>query len=93
VSEHGVPFERTRLAWRRTLLAVATVAVLAARLAVEVGAAALVAVALAGWAALFWVARRRQRKGSAAKAGAALPVFALATAGYAVLGTIMVIVG
>jgi hypothetical protein len=90
VSEPGVPFERTRLAWRRTLLAAATVAVLAARLAVEAGVAALVAVAAAGWPALYWVVRRRIRFRPAG-AGLALPIFALATAGYAVLGTLMVL--
>jgi len=89
-TDRTVPFERTRLAWRRTLLAAATVAVLAARMAAVNGDAILVAVAVAGWAALVGLAARRIRARPAA-AGRALPLLALATAGYAGLGAILVL--
>lgn len=92
----GLQTERTRLAWRRTVLAVTVVAVLTVRMALTRGTAgALVtALALAGWVAVVAVTNRRiavmvrHRPGDA---GRALPLSALAAIGYAVLGVILVV--
>ena len=57
----GAAYERTRLAWRRTVLALAVVALLSARLAVQHGVVGVVlaGAALAGWPALAaWAAVR-----------------------------------
>jgi Domain of unknown function (DUF202) len=92
LSDPGLSRERTRLAWLRTLLLAATVAVLAARMAAADGEPLIVGLALAGWTALFAVAFRRYRSRTAGP-GPALPVFALFTAGYAALGTLLVLNG
>lgn len=91
----GLQPERTRLAWRRTSLATAIVAVLLLRMAFRVGpvGALPAAGALAGWAACAALAHRRggrltQRHPSAA--GRTPAVLALITAGYAVLGLVLV---
>jgi hypothetical protein len=91
VSDPGLSRERTWLAWRRTLLVAATVAVLTARMAAVDGDPLIVALALAGWTGLFAVAYRRGRSRRAGP-GSALPLFALFTAGYAALGTLLVLV-
>lgn len=91
MTEPGVPFERTQLAWRRTLLAAGGVAVLAARMAAIDGDILVVAAAFGGWAALLGVTLRRVRARHA-PAGRALPALALATVGYATLGGILVLI-
>ncbi|MEJ3749324.1 DUF202 domain-containing protein [Actinomycetes bacterium KLBMP 9797] len=90
IPDAGVSVERTSLAWRRTVLSAAVVAALTARMAAIDGHPLLAAVALAGWAAMFAVAYRRLRR-HALPAGRSLPLFALATLGYAVLGAALVL--
>jgi uncharacterized membrane protein YidH (DUF202 family) len=96
----GLQPERTRLAWRRTALALTGVALLAARLAVHpvtpVRLAGLVAVA-ALWAAVLAVGHRRvqalarRRPPAVADAGRSLPTLALVVIGYAALGVLLVL--
>lgn len=63
--DHGAAAERTRLAWRRTSLSAAAVALLAARPAFAPDAdlltALLAAAAMTGWASLVALAYRRAR--------------------------------
>jgi hypothetical protein len=109
MSDPGLARERTWLAWWRTLLVAAGVALLAARLAASTGDTLFAAAALAGWTALFAVAFRRYRSrgpgagstgsrapgdkpGSSRHPGSAIPLFALFTLGYAVLGTLLVLI-
>jgi hypothetical protein len=87
----GLARERTSLAWFRTLLVAATVAVLAARMAATDEDPLVVALALGGWTALFAVAFHRYRSQRAGP-GPALPLFALFTIGYAILGTLLVLI-
>lgn len=84
--------ERTRLSWRRTMLAATVVALLASRQALPapapVAAAAIAAVA-AGWLLLLAVSGRRIVDMSAAVPAPvrwAVPLAALATTGFAALG-------
>jgi uncharacterized membrane protein YidH (DUF202 family) len=96
----GLQPERTSLAWRRTVLAMGAVAILAARFALTGRPAglALAAVALAGWLAIATgttsrtMAARRGRPATAV-GGLALPLTALGAIGYAVLGLVLVLVG
>jgi hypothetical protein len=88
--EPGVPFERTQLAWRRTLLAAGAVAVLAARMAAVDGLPLVVAAALAGWVAAFVLGRRRIRA-PGVHGRRALALLAMATVGYAGLGVLLVL--
>jgi hypothetical protein len=80
--------ERTRLAWRRTALAISVVAVLAARLALRQGVPGVLAalVGLAGWGA----AMALLRPWSPTRPATAIPVSALVAAGYAGLGVVIV---
>ncbi|HEY0698146.1 MAG TPA: DUF202 domain-containing protein [Micromonospora sp.] len=90
----GLPAERTRLAWRRTLLALTIVVVLSARLALSGGVtgALAAAAALAGWVVVLTVAYRRATAPTRAPtADRALPYAALATVGYAALGVVLVL--
>jgi len=94
----GLQPERTDLAWRRTLLSVTVVAALAVRLALAHGAGgALVAgLAMAGWIAVVVVTHRRMGamvSPAPYAAGRVLPLLALATVGYAVLGVLLVLLG
>ncbi|BCB87448.1 DUF202 domain-containing protein [Phytohabitans suffuscus] len=91
MSDAGLARERTWLAWWRTILVAAGVALLAARMAATGGDPLLVALALAGWTALFVVAFRRYRSRRAGP-GPALPLLAFFTAGYAALGTLLVLI-
>ncbi|MFD0747972.1 DUF202 domain-containing protein [Phytohabitans flavus] len=72
MTDPGLARERTWLAWWRTLLVAAGVAILAARMASLEGAPLFVATALAGWTALFVVAFGRYRS-RRAEPGPALP--------------------
>jgi len=91
VSTPGLAPERTWLAWWRTLLVAAGVAVLTARMAATAHAPLVIAAALAGWSGLFAVAYRRYRLRRAAP-GPALPLMALFTVGYAALGAVLVLI-
>jgi uncharacterized membrane protein YidH (DUF202 family) len=89
--------ERTRLAWRRTVLAVTVVGLLAIRLAVQhpspVVAVLAVAATLAGWLGLLILGWRRivaMAVAEPAPAGRAMPLAALATVGFAGLGLALV---
>jgi hypothetical protein len=96
--DHGASAERTRLAWRRTGLSAAAVALLAARptFAPHAGVAfwLIAATALTGWAALIALAQRR-----VAGLGAhppqpgrqAITAYALITCGFAALGGLLVL--
>lgn len=93
----GLQPERTRLAWRRTTLAVGAVAALAARLALQrgtpLGLLGLFA-AVGLWLAVLAVSHRRIQAMAPtrpAAAGRSLPAYALIIAGYAVLGVFLVI--
>ncbi|GAB3971418.1 DUF202 domain-containing protein [Plantactinospora veratri] len=88
----GLAAERTRLAWRRTVLAVGVVAVLAARLALSNGTVGALVTALAGlgWLGVLLVTFPRIA-GRRLRPGRALPVTALITAGFAVLGLLLVL--
>lgn len=91
--------ERTALAWRRTLLAVTVVVVLAIRPAVsrpDAPRLIAAALALAGWAALLAVAARRVaalRGDRPGWAGGVAAVTALTVVGYAALGAFLIAVG
>ncbi|MPZ26395.1 MAG: DUF202 domain-containing protein [Micromonosporaceae bacterium] len=92
--------ERTRLAWRRTVLTVTVVALLAARLGGTdpVSAARLLAAAgvLGVWLALLAVSWRRIAAMTAtepAPVGWAVPLTALATVGLGGLGLLLVAAG
>ncbi|MDT0532878.1 DUF202 domain-containing protein [Micromonospora sp. DSM 115977] len=92
----GLQPERTRLAWRRTALALTVIMVLTVRLALTGPAAggtlgALVAgAAVLGWGAALAVCwRRATGTGPLPGYGRSLPLVALATAGFALLGTLL----
>jgi uncharacterized membrane protein YidH (DUF202 family) len=93
----GASAERTRLAWRRTGLSAAAVALLAVRPAFAPGAGPgihlVAAVALGGWAALVGLAYRRGR-GLAARppqpGRRVVTAYAGVVVGLAVLGAVLV---
>jgi uncharacterized membrane protein YidH (DUF202 family) len=91
--------ERTRLAWRRTVLAVTVVAVLNTRLALVGGSPigpAVAAAGLIGWLAVLATTFRRIQAMAAAQpvpVGRVLPLAAGAAAGYAVLAALLVLTG
>lgn len=91
----GLQPERTLLAWRRTVLAVAVVAVLTIRLALLRGGIGewISVVAALGWlattlASLRHATRRFHQPGTG---GATLPLLAAATVGFAGLGAILIL--
>jgi hypothetical protein len=95
--DHGASAERTRLAWRRTGLSAAAVALLAARPAFSpeagTGRWLVAACAMAGWAALIALAYRRARglRDSPPQPGRrTILTYALITIGLAVLGGLVV---
>ncbi|MGK5519957.1 DUF202 domain-containing protein [Micromonospora sp. URMC 107] len=92
----GLQPERTRLAWRRTALALTVIIVLTVRLALTGPPAgrtlgALVAgAAVLGWVAALAVCWRRATGVSPSPGyGRSLPLVALAAAGFALLGTLL----
>ncbi|MFV2107413.1 DUF202 domain-containing protein [Micromonospora sp. LOL_015] len=101
--EHGPPTrdpglqpERTRLAWRRSALALTLVVALTMRLAVERGGVAMLLglFAVVGWAGLIGYAYRHAsgpRRPVAGQISAEVPLLGLVTAGYAVLGMILIL--
>ncbi|MFC0508403.1 DUF202 domain-containing protein [Micromonospora costi] len=92
----GLQPERTRLAWRRTALAVTVVTVLAVRLAVSGGPfGALVAgLAVLAWGAVLAICwRRGTGSGPAPSGGRSLPLAALGGASLALLGVLLVLGG
>ncbi|MFI1192465.1 DUF202 domain-containing protein [Micromonospora sp. NPDC020750] len=92
----GLQPERTRLAWRRTLLALTVVTVLTVRLALTGDAigAVLAGVAIAGWAAalpLCW--GRAVGSGPMRGTSRTMPVVALAALGQAAVGVLLTVRG
>jgi uncharacterized membrane protein YidH (DUF202 family) len=94
----GASAERTRLAWRRTVLSATVVALLVVRPVVHSSAAVTDwlagGLAMACWAGLAGIAYRRQR-GLAARpphpARRTIPAYALITVTLAILGGLVVI--
>jgi hypothetical protein len=88
--------ERTRLSWRRTVLTVTAVALLAGRLGLTRSptvAALTIGAAVVGWLAVLLLAGRRISAMAAAEPPAArwaMPLTALAAAGYAGIGVALV---
>jgi hypothetical protein len=99
MNEAGLSPERTRLAWRRTLLADTVVTLLCLRLAVAVGSGGarllVAAAAMLVWLVALVVTFRRTRALTASRPGAAgraLPLSAIICLGYAVLGAILILI-
>ena len=93
--DRGQGIERTRLAWRRTLLAATTVTVLCIRLAVDrahpPAGAIVTAAALLTWLGgplLGWYRDRAIRSGQLCRL---LPLYAGVPLAYALLGLILVV--
>ncbi|MER7268616.1 DUF202 domain-containing protein [Micromonospora carbonacea] len=92
----GLQPERTRLAWRRSLLALTAVTVLTVRLALtgDATGAVLAGAAVAGWAAalaLCW--GRAVGAGPVRVTSRTMPALALAAAWQATLGVLLVLRG
>ncbi len=87
--------ERTRLAWRRTALAMTVILALTVRLAFTRGltGALVVGAMVLLWAAAVRLCWRRSADAGPGTHSPALPLAALATAGYAALGAVLVIRG
>lgn len=87
----GLQSERTRLAWRRTVLAVTVVALLAARLAVIRGTPLAIAGTALLWLAALVVGHRRTGAVARGTAGPAPLLLGSAVVGLAALGVLMVV--
>lgn len=91
----GLQTERTRLARRRTGLAIAVVAVLTVRLALAPGTVVALALGAAMAAGLLLVGgtviRRATRAGARPVGGRTMPLLALVAVGYAGLGVLLVL--
>ena len=96
--DHGAAAERTRLAWRRTGLSASVVGLLAVRPAFAPSAGVLftlvAAAAMVGWAALIALAYRRT-SGLTARpprpGRRTVVAYAVITAGFAILGGLLVL--
>ena len=92
----GLQSERTRLAWRRTLLAFTVVAVLVVRLALigDRTGGLLAGLAVVGWLGVLAVDWRRAT-GAGPRRGQrwSFPLTALTAAGLALLGVLVVLRG
>jgi uncharacterized membrane protein YidH (DUF202 family) len=93
----GSSAERTRLAWRRTALAITLVALLTIRIAVKdgisVGAGFAIAAATLGWLFAMWLTQRRvhaMAERPPRRIGRTLPAIALVMVGFALLGIALV---
>lgn len=94
----GASAERTRLAWRRTVLAVTVVALLTVRLAVRHGlgpaGGLAIAAAVGSWLFLLWISSRRIQAMAADRPPATsvrLPLaVALVTVAFAIVGLALV---
>jgi len=92
----GLQPERTRLAWRRTLLTLTGVTLLLVRLALGGGltGALLAGLAVAGWLGALGVTWRRATGTGPRWADRwAFPLAALTAAGFALLGVVLVLHG
>ncbi|MBM0278471.1 DUF202 domain-containing protein [Micromonospora tarensis] len=92
----GLQPERTRLAWRRTLLTLSVVTALEVRLASTGGptGALLAGVTVLVWGALLMLCwPRGTGAGPARTGGRTLPLVALGTVGLAALGGLLVLRG
>lgn len=96
----GASPQRTRLAWRRTALSQTVCAALLLRLAVQAHppwlGGLVGALTLAGWLFAMSVGQRRidaMADRVPALVGRALPLTALLTVGYALLGGVLVVLG
>lgn len=96
--DHGASAERTRLAWRRTILSATVVGLLLVRPAFQrsagVTAWLTAGLAMAGWAAVLGISYHRQR-GLATRpphpGRRTIPVYALIIVTLAILGGLVVI--
>ena len=93
----GSSAERTRLAWRRTSLAITGVALLTVRLAVRdgfsVGSGLAIAAAALGWLISMLLTQRRVHAMADVRphyVGRTLPAIVLVIVGYALLGIVLV---
>jgi len=93
----GASAERTRLAWRRTVLSTTAVALLTIRVAVSDRISPWTALAIAatclGWLAGLWLAQQRIHSMSDREPrniGRTLPAMALTMVGFAVLGMALI---
>ena len=96
----GASEERTRLAWRRTVLSATAVALLTVRAATRhrftVSGGLVIAAALVGWLALLWLSQRRidaMAHREPAGIGRTLPATALVVLALSVLGLFALISG
>ncbi|XVV11675.1 DUF202 domain-containing protein [Actinoplanes sp. CA-131856] len=96
-ADHGAAAERTRLAWRRTALSAAAVALLSLRPAIthpgHAGRWVAAALIFVGWAVMVAIAYRRARGLTAyppKPARRTVPAFALLAMTFALLGGLVI---